>query len=146
MAGTGHNSGILTPHQLSFHLSALPFGQIIDSIFQGFLQQTAQPCVQLSGTVTWELTHFTHSYVLSRFSRVQLFVTLWTVVYQALLSMGFLHVHTAKSKPARSVAYLGPRTALEAQMSTRAGDGAAERTAFIVQAKYFISLGLFPPL
>lgn len=79
--------------------SECSFGQITDNIFQSFLQQTTQPCVQLSGTVTWALTHFTHSYVLSRFSRVQV-MTLWTIVYQALLSMGFLHVHTAKSKPA----------------------------------------------
>ena len=30
-----------------------------------------------------------HVYVLSRFSRVHLFVTLWTVAFQAPLSMGF---------------------------------------------------------
>ena len=30
-----------------------------------------------------------HAHVLSRFSRVQLFVTPWTVAHQAALSMGF---------------------------------------------------------
>ena len=30
-----------------------------------------------------------HAHKLNRFSHVQLFVTLWTIAYQALLSMGF---------------------------------------------------------
>ena len=32
---------------------------------------------------------YQHARVLSRFSYVQLFVTLWTVIHQATLSMGF---------------------------------------------------------
>ena len=32
---------------------------------------------------------YMHVYVLSRFSRVRLFVTLWTVAHQAPLSIGF---------------------------------------------------------
>ena len=37
----------------------------------------------------WELFHCMHTYVLSRFSHVRLFVTLWTVAHQAPLTMGF---------------------------------------------------------
>ena len=36
----------------------------------------------------WDLS-YQHASVLSRFSHVSLFVTLWTVVCQAALSMGF---------------------------------------------------------
>ena len=35
------------------------------------------------------LSRSMHAFILSRFSRVQLFVTPWTVAYQAPLSMGF---------------------------------------------------------
>ena len=42
-------------------------------------RQIGQPC--------W--THLLHACVLSRFSRVQLFVTLWTVAHQAPVSMEF---------------------------------------------------------
>ena len=60
-----------------------------------------QLCLQVGGTPNWRQlqlprhphsasilsTHNTH--VLSRFSHVQLFATLWTVACQAPLSMGF---------------------------------------------------------